>query len=124
MMRWVVLCVVVMVLVFVGFVNVKVVEYDFEVVYVDVVLDCYVKMVIGINGVYLGLIICVVQGDILKIMFYNYIVMEGIMMYWYGICQVLVFICCLLLLQFELCYLMFDLSFEDWDVYCVYYGMF
>lgn len=60
MMRWVVLCVVVMVLVFVGFVNVKVVEYDFEVVYVDVVLDCYVKMVIGINGVYLGLIICVV----------------------------------------------------------------
>lgn len=87
-MKWVGLWVLVMVLVVVGLVKVVVVEYYFKVVYMSVVFDCYLKMIIGINGGYFGLIICVMQGDIVKVMFENYVVMEGIIMYWYGICQV------------------------------------
>ena len=71
-----------------GLVSSKVVEYEWEVTYINAAPDCYSKTIFGINEIYPGPTVRASQGDTVKVTVLNNVDTEGIVMHWHGIRQV------------------------------------
>ncbi|KAG0601867.1 hypothetical protein M758_11G144400 [Ceratodon purpureus] len=69
-------------------VSAKVVEYEWEVSYINAAPDCYSKTILGINGIYPGPTVRASQNDTVRVTMKNHVATEGITMHWHGIRQI------------------------------------